>query len=624
MTCRRFRLLQTDFLLAIAAGVLAALSVGVQTVPAVAAGQSDPVAAGPAGWTNDLSPIATSDWTYDRAAHLIERGGFGATPEEVRRLAAMTPRQAVDELVDYDSIKSDLNPFDESGIWDPGMDPFPPSRAEAVRIAREHGEGLGVKVLPEGSQRRLQPVVDKFFYSLAANNIETQRLGLWWANRMLTTRRPLEEKLTFFWHGHFATGVNKVRDYRMMLRQNEMFRTLASGSFRDLLIGILKDPAMLVYLDNGENIKQHPNENFGRELLELFTMGVGNYTERDVREAARAFTGWTNNVLLFRLDADQHDFGEKTFLGRTGAFNGEDIIDIILRQPVTAEFVAAKLYRFFVRDEIAGSVKAELGRTYRDSGYQMKPLLKRIFLSKDFYSPPAFATQIKGPLHLVVSTYKKTGLSDVPTVPDFGRMTSSLGQALFNPPNVAGWAGGRTWITPSTLLERGNLFRGVLFPDLKGFRPSDRSMSVTDSRVGQRLAQGMGITEATKEGDAESNTMAESNMMVDRDEDYNTRYGGYKGNLLAWERTKLIPRRPAAIDLTAMTRAAGADTVEKVVDHFIHRFLSVTIPAQRRALLIDFLRGKLGTSSIRPSEKLEESLRELLYLVWSTPEYQLG
>jgi uncharacterized protein (DUF1800 family) len=607
-----------------AAIIIAALTEPARSVQVVTVSPSNPVTAGPAVWSDDLSPITASDWSYDRAAHLIERAGFGATPEELKRLAAMTPRQAVDELVDYESITSDLKPFDESVIWDPGMDPFPPSRAEAVRLARERGSGLGENLLPEGAQRRLQPVVDKFFYSLAANNIETQRLGLWWANRMLTTRRPLEEKLTLFWHGHFATGENKTRDYRMMLRQNEMLRARASGNFRDLLMGILKDPAMLVYLDNGENIKKHPNENFGRELLELFSMGVGNYTERDVREAARAFTGWTNDVLEFKFDADQHDFGDKTFLGRTGAFNGEDIIDAILMQPVTAEFVAAKLYRFFVRDEIAGSVKADLGRTYRDSGYQLKPLLKRIFLSKDFYSPPAFATQIKGPVHLVVSTYKKMGLGEVPTVPDFGQMTSSLGQTLFNPPNVAGWAGGRTWITPSTLLQRGNLFREVLFPDVKGFRPPDRSMSPTDSRVGQRLAQGMGITEATKESDAESNTMAESNMMVDRDEDYNTRYGGYKGNLLAFERTKLIPRSPAAINLTSMIAAAGAEDVDSVVDHFIRRFLSATVSDKDRALLIDFLRGKLGSSAIRPGDKLEESLRELLYVVLSMPAYQIG
>ncbi|PYQ97943.1 MAG: hypothetical protein DMF96_12725 [Acidobacteria bacterium] len=381
---------------------------------------------------------------------------------------------------------------------------------------------------------------------------------------------------------------------------------------------------MLVYLDNGENIKKHPNENFGRELLELFSMGVGNYTERDVREAARAFTGWTNNVLDFKFDADQHDSGEKTFLGQKGPFNGEDIIDIILKQPVTAEFVSGKLYRYFVREDVPASVRASLGRTFRESGYQIKPLLKQIFLSRDFYSPPAHATQIKSPVQLVVSTYKKLGLREVPTIPDFGRTTGGLGQSLFDPPNVAGWAGGRTWITPSTLLQRGNVFREVLFPNVKGFRPPDRSMSRTDQGVGERLARGMDITEATKESDAAPNMMAESNMMVDRDEDYNTRYGGYKGNLIAFERTKTIPRHPAAIDLTAMTRAAGADTVDKVVDHFVHRFLSVALADKDRAALVSFLRGKLGTTAIQPGEKLEESLRELLYLVLSTPEYQLG
>jgi hypothetical protein len=575
-----------------------------------------------ASWVDDLSPLAAKDWTYDRAAHLLERGGFGATPDEIARLARMTPEQAVNWLVDYESIDArSLKPFDESRIWDPGMDPFPPSRAEAVRLARARGEGLGLKVLPEGTPRRLQPIVDKFFYSLTANNFETQRLGLWWANRMLTTSRPLEEKLTLFWHGHFATGQNKTRDYRMMLRQNDLFRANASGSFRDLLIGILKDPAMLVYLDNGENIKTHPNENFGRELLELFTMGVGHYTERDVREAARAFTGWTNDVLEFKFDAGQHDFDNKTFLGRTGPLNGGDIIDTIIDQPVTSEFVAAKLYRYFVREDISSSTKAELGRSFRQSGYQLKPLLKRMFLSKDFYSPLSFATQIKSPVQLVVSTYKKMGLREVPTIPDFGRLTGGLGQTLFEPPNVAGWAGGRTWMTPSTLLQRGNLIRDVLFPDVQSFRPPDRSMSATDARVGQRLTQGMDITAATREGDAESN------MMVDRDEDYNTRYGGYKGYLLAFERVKLIPRRTAALDLAAMITDAGADTVDKVVDHFVHRFLRVTLADKDRAVLIGFLRDKLAASGARlgeRSEKLEGALRELLYLVLSTPEYQLG
>jgi hypothetical protein len=584
-----------------------------------------PGADGPPGWANDLSPIAPGDWTPARAAHLLERAGFGATPDEIARFAALTPQQAVDRLVDYETTDaSALPPFDESIIWDPGMDPFPPSRAEAVRLARERGEGLGEKLLPEGAQRRLQPVVDKFFYSLTANGIETQRLALWWANRMLASPRPLEEKLTFFWHGHFATGENKVRDYRMMLQQNLMFRAHASGSFRALLVGLLKDPAMLVYLDNGENIKSHPNENFGRELLELFTMGVGNYSERDVREAARAFTGWTNDVLAFKFDAAQHDTGDKTFLGVTGPLGGEEIIDIILAQPVTADFVAAKIYRFFVREEIDGPVEAALGRTLRDGGYQLKPLLRQIFLSKDFYSQPSVATQVKSPVHLVVSTYRKLGLTEVPTIPDFGRMTSALGQSLFNPPNVAGWAGGRSWITPSTLLERGNLLRGVLFPDVENFRPPDRTMSATDARVGQRLSQGMGITEATREDVPGTSATAESNMMVDRDEDYNTRYGGYKGYLMAFERTKIVPRRPAAIDLTAMMDAAGAATPEAAVDQLARRFLSVPLADQDAAVLVDFLRDRLGAAGMRKGPHLEESLRELLYLIVSMPQYQLG
>lgn len=577
-----------------------------------------PRAAGPATWVNDLSPITPREWTPALAAHLLERAGFGGTPQDVARLAAMTPQQAVDWLVDYEKVESGLPKFDESVIWDPGMDPFPPSRAEAVRIAREKGIGLGAPVLPEGAQRRLQPVVDKFFYSLAANNIETQRLGLWWANRMLATNRPLEEKLTLFWHGHFATGENKVRDYRMMLQQNLMFRAHASGNFRDLLVGLLKDPAMLVFLDNGENIKAHPNENFGRELLELFTMGVGNYSEKDVREAARAFTGWTNDVLAFKLDAAQHDEGLKTFLGTSGPLGGEAIIDIILRQPVTAEFVAAKLYRFFVRDEVAPALKAELGRTFRDHDYQLKPLLRRMLLSRDFYSDASVATQIKSPVQLVVSTYKKMGLTEVPTIPDFGRLTARLGQSLFDPPNVAGWAGGRTWITPSTLLERGNLFRDVLFPDVKNFRAPDRAIAATDVRVAQRLTQGMGITEATREDNAET-MMAESNMMVDRDEDYNTRYAGLKGSLLAFERTKLIPRKVAALSLVTLVADAQARTPEAIVDHFAARFLALPLPAKDRGVIVDFARNKIGGSA--PSE---DGLREILYLVLSTPAYQLG
>jgi hypothetical protein len=239
-------------------------------------------------------------------------------------------------------------------------------------------------------------------------------------------------------------------------------------------------------------------------------------------------------------------------------------------------------------------------------------------MSKDFYSPKSFATQVKSPVHLVVSTYKKMGLGEVPTIPDFGRTTGGLGQTLLDPPNVAGWAGGRTWITPATLLQRGNVFRDVLFPDVKSFRPPDRAMPATYAVVGERLAKGMNITEATKEGDAESN------MMADRDEDYNTRYASYRGYLDAYERTKLISRRTAAIDLSSMIEAAGAHTADQAVDYLLRRFLRVPLADEDRMKLVEFLRSKLGGSRVEPSGKLEPALRELLYLVLSMPEYQLG
>jgi len=575
--------------------------------------------AGPAAWTNDLAPIGAADWDYDKAAHLLERAGFGATPAEIERLAAMTPEAAVRWLVDYARQPDVLEPFDASPIWDPGMDPFPKSRAEAVRIARERGVSMGVAMLPEGESRRLQPVVNKFFYGLRANAVETQRLATWWGERMLGTTRPLEEKLTLFWHGHFATGNTKVRDARMMVRQNEMLRANANGSFRDLLLGILRDPAMLVYLDNGENVKDHPNENFGRELLELFSLGVGNYTERDIREGARAFTGWTNDVLEFKFDAEQHDFGEKTFLGRTGPFDGDDIIDILLEQPAAAEFIAAKLYRYFVREEIDDAVRAELAAVFRDAGYELQPLLTRIFLSRDFYSAASYATQIKSPVQLVVSTYRKLGLTELPTIPDFNRLTAGLGQTLFNPPNVAGWAGGRTWVTPATLLERGNLFRDVLYPDTDGFWAPDRAVPGIYREVEERLGQGMNITAATQQGDAESSQLA------DRDEDYNTRYGGYMGYVMAFERLHPIPRRVADLDLARMLEEAGVSAVADVVDHLIQRFLRVELSGTDRAVLIDFLRDELAADAVgRAGPQTETALRALLYLILSTPEYQLA
>ena len=378
-------------------------------------------------------------------------------------------------------------------MWDPGLRDFPPSRPAATRRAESTGEAMGVKVKPAG-ERRLQPVVDRFFYWLRATNLETRRLANWWADRMVATQRPLEEKMALFWHGHFATGEEKVRDYRKMEQQLALFHRQATGNFRELLVDVARDPAMLVFLDAAENVKGAPNENFAREVMELFTMGVGNYTEQDIREAARAFTGWIDDDLAFKVDPAKHDDGPKTFLGRTGNFDGVDILKIILEQPVTAEYIAGKLYRFFVRDDLSPALQARLGAVLRDNDYEIAPLLRtHVPVEAISTAAPSFGTRIKGPVELMVSTYRKLGVKRLAGIPDLYVVSRELGQVLLNPPTVAGWAQGRSWITPGLLLARGNFARDVLFPDIINFIDPNFNPGGEIKRVNDRILAGMDI-----------------------------------------------------------------------------------------------------------------------------------
>src|SRR6185437_6124698 len=273
--------------------------------------------AGPRTWQDDLTPITPADWNADFAAHLLERAGFGGTPEEIQVFAKLTPAQAVARLVRFEGAPAvNLPAFDESGIHDAGLEPFPPSRPATTDLAQKNGEALGIKVKP-GGNRKMQPIVDEFFYWLRASVLETQRVNYWWANRMIASPRPLQEKMELYWHGHFCSNEAKVRDYRKNLLQLQLFQNKGLGNFRDLTVSVAQSPAMLCFLDAGVNVKGASNENFAREIMELFTMGPGNYTEKDIREAARAFTGWNYNDLKFVVNKEQHDDSEKTFLGKT-------------------------------------------------------------------------------------------------------------------------------------------------------------------------------------------------------------------------------------------------------------------------------------------------------------------
>jgi hypothetical protein len=575
-------------------------------------------------WQNDPAPIRPADWNEEFAAHLLERAGFGGTPEEIAVFAKMTPAQAVARLVRFEGTDaSQLPPFDHSGIHDPGLEPFPPSRPAVTDEAKARGEALGIKV-KAGGNRKIQPIVNKFFYWLRASVLETNRVAYWWANRMLASPQPLREKMALFWHGHFAVNEAKVRDYRKLLGQLELFHAQGTGNFRKLMIAVAQGPAMLSFLDAGVNVKGAPNENFAREIMELFTMGVGNYTEKDIREGARAFTGWNYQDLQFVFNQEKHDDGEKTFLGRTGRFDGVDAINIIVDQPVTADFIAGKIYRFFVREELDADYRKKLGGVLRQANYEIAPLLETIFLSRDFYSTASVGTQIKSPVQLVVSTYKKMGLASIPGVPDFNSVTGPLGQQLFSPPTVAGWAGGRSWITPGLLLERGNFARDVLFPDIN-FLPPDRYTRNGEIRsVADRIRQGMDITAATKP-EEKTGVMAESNMLADRDEDFNTRYGSFRGWQMAIERVKPIPRDIAPLNISEMVLGANAKNTTEAVDYLIRRFMRVPPGEDARQKMIAFLNKELGTTEIAVAQTyMEDSLRLALHLIMSQPEYQLA
>ncbi len=580
----------------------------------------------------DFEPVNPIEWDQAKARHLLERAGFGARPEEIAEFAAMTPREAVRRLVYFEGApEADLPEFDHSGVFEEGLDPFPSSRPATTELARGQGHALGVEVKP-GGDRPLQPVVNKFFYWLRASRLETDRVGYWWADRMLRSPRPLEEKMALFWHGHFATNENKVRDYRKMLGQLRLFQEKGLGDFRDLLIGVAQDPAMLNFLDAGVNTKDSPNENFAREIMELFTMGVGHYGESDVREAARAFTGWNYRGLEFQVVTDDHDFGVKRVLGQEGAFDGIDIIDIILQQDATAEFIARKIYNYFVSEELDDDSARELGVWLKDSDYDIAAYMERLFLSRNFYRPEVIGSRIKGPVEYVVSTYRLLGLDSIPGTPDFNRVTGSLGQRLMRPPTVAGWSEGRAWITPSLLFERGNFVLDVAFPDI-GFLPPDRHPGYGGEEilsVHERLRRGMDISSATlpsmvAEEAPDMDELSASNMLADSDEAFNTRYGSYRGWQMAIERVKPIPRNLPRLDLAGMVSEAGLASPYEVVEHLTSRFFSVPPEPATMLAMADYLEAELGTADIASAASfMEEPLRGLLHVLLSRPEYQLN
>ena len=388
--------------------------------------------------TGRAAPMGEAD-----ARHLLNRTGFGAPPQLVASYAKLSREQAVDRLLAGARSAPVLTP---------------PSLV--------HEPSFRVRELGEEEKKAAQRAAFEKGVELRA----------WWLQEMLQTPSPLSERMTLFWHNHFVSSQQKVKSGKLMLDQNLLLRRHALGNFGELLHAIAKDPAMVIYLDAATNRKGQPNENFAREVMELFTLGEGHYGEQDVKEAARAFTGWSleRETGSFLWRAPMHDTGEKRVLGRSGNFDGDDVLDILLAQPATAEFIAGKLWREFVSPAAASPADtAELRRVadrFRSSGLDIRQALRALLLTRAFWASENRGALVKSPVDLVVGSLRTLDVS-VPDALPLAFTVRNLGQDLFAPPNVRGWPGGDAWINSTTLLARKQFIERLLRNDDFVVRP---------------------------------------------------------------------------------------------------------------------------------------------------------
>lgn len=384
-------------------------------------------------------PTTQEPWDARRVRHLMRRGGFGAKPSEIKELVELGPAKTIDRILGKSNTQA--------------LEAFEQESSQIVSAIRSGGS------------------ID----SLAA----------WWLHRMIHTPSPLVEKITLFWHGHFATGADKVNDIELMVQQNKLLREHALGDFRKMVHEVSKDPAMLLYLDSASNRKTHPNENYARELMELFCLGEGNYTEQDVQQLARCFTGWEIRRKSFRFNPYQHDSGLKTLLDRQGIESGEEAIDAVLAHRSMPTFIAGKLVRFFVCDEPNPTAEflEPLAEVFRKSDFTIEPLVRTILYSKLMLSDWSVGKKVRSPIDFMVESIRS--LQVTTNLDRLAKGLDGIGQALFNPPNVKGWDGGRAWINSSTLIGRSNLIVDLLREPATRFGRTDlaawlKSQQLTD------------------------------------------------------------------------------------------------------------------------------------------------
>jgi len=398
----------------------------------------------------------------DKIKHLYGRAGFGLSLKEWERKQQWSVSQAVDEL------------FKQAQTASPFSTPAPPDVAGYLQMSEMN------KAETRKKERRL----------VVLQSVD-------WIKRMSSENySPFLERMSLFWHGHFAC---QSKTSTLAGNQLNTIRTHALGSFRELVLAIAQDPSMIRFLNNQQNRKQKPNENFARELMELFTIGRGNYTENDIKEAARAFTGWSSTPkgkFIFRSGI--HDYGRKTFFGKTGRFDGTDIIDIILSKEETARFIVRKIYRYFVNEQINERHVHDLAKSFYASDYNIEKLMRKIFLSDWFYDKINRGSKIKSPVDLLAGMLKNLHI-EFQNELALAFLQRSLGQSLFNPPNVAGWPGNKSWVDNSTLMIRLNLPAYLLSSKEVNFKLKEEFEARKQNKITKRLSAAVDLSPIFKQ-----------------------------------------------------------------------------------------------------------------------------
>lgn len=544
--------------------------------------------------SDPLKPLPPKQWDAQKAQHLLNRAGFGIPRERVAHMTKQGHRKSVHSLIEYDTLPK----YGESPTF--------------LVSLEEHA-----------ATRRIEDEIERREARNKVQRHERQAMQLlkqWWLERMVNSPRPLEEKMALFWHGHFATSAQKVKFSRSNEHLNNLFRLHATGNFKKLTTAVGQSHSMLSYLDNNRNVKKQPNENWARELMELFTLGIGNYTEDDIKESARAFTGWTfNREGEFYINAKVHDTGTKTFLGQKGNFEGKDIINIIFKQPAVSEFISKKLYTFFVHEEPDKKVIQAMATEMRNNRYEIKPVLERLFLSEAFYSKKVMGSQIKSPVQFIVQLAHDMNIQH-PPYSSMARSTQQLGQDLFYPPNVKGWDGGRTWINANTLLTRYNLpvSIGKANGELEIMRMEDSmkaSMSpdmsndkVTENRREefQKILRSMPEKQANKY----RQRMRKAKSPQERLAIYQTLISQH-GDYERWNANQVFGE-------------LAFSTAEECVTALSNRFLSKPLNKEQQQLLAEALGAKNGLASpMKLTDLTPVHMNAALHLLLSTAEYQL-